>query len=91
MFPKVVDAAVAFAVLADAEEAVAVERRGVAVAAEAGVRALPAAAAAGPDLSLGFIYLTTLWYFFLRMISQNPSIQSLNRAPAKNGASGLRH
>ena len=63
---KVVDAAVASTKLADAEEAVAVERRVVAVAAEArccceGVRALPAAA--GPALSLGLIYLTTLWYF----------------------------
>ena len=54
LFPKVVDAAVAFTKLADAEEAVAVERRGIAVAAEACVRALPAAAAAGLDLSFSW-------------------------------------
>ena len=57
VFSEVVDAAVAFAVVANAEEAVAVERRGVAVAAEArccceGVRAL--AAAAGLDLSFSW-------------------------------------
>ena len=57
VFSEVVDAAVAFAVVANAEEAVAVERR-VAVAAEArccceGVRALPAAAA-GLDLSFSW-------------------------------------
>ena len=54
---QVVDAAVAFTKLADAQEAVAVERRGVAVAAEArccceGV--LAAAAAAGLDLSFSW-------------------------------------
>ena len=54
VFSEVVDAAVAFTKLADAEEAVAVERRGVAVAAEACVRALPAAAAGGLDLSFSW-------------------------------------
>ena len=58
VFSEVVDAAVAFTKLADAQEAVAVERR-VAVAAEArccceGVRGRPAAAAAGLDLSFSW-------------------------------------
>ena len=56
VFSEVVDAAVAFTKLADAQEAVAVERR-VAVAAEARCcceGALPAAAAAGLDLSFSW-------------------------------------
>ena len=56
-----VDAAVAFAKLADAQEAVAVERRGVAVAAEAcccceGVRAPPAAAGLDLSFSWGLLF-----------------------------------
>ena len=61
VFSEVVDAAVAFTKLADAQEAVAVERRGVAVAAEAcccceGVRAPPAAAGLDLSFSWGLLF-----------------------------------
>jgi len=59
LFPKIVDAAVAFTKLADAEEAVAVERRGLAIAAEARcccVRALPAAAGLDLSFSWGLLF-----------------------------------
>ena len=58
VFSEVVDAAVAFTKLADAQEAVAVERR-VAVAAEARccrVRALPAAAGLDLSCSWGLLF-----------------------------------
>ena len=68
LFPKVVDAAVAFTKLADAQEAVAVERRGVAVAAEAcccceGVRAPPAAAGLDLSFSRGLLFNDVVVFF----------------------------